>query len=79
MGASYKLMPSIEITVDVAMRQAQNDYLDDFVKNDNYDYYTYLNLGATYSVDSFKKSNSYYKRSSVKGRIPGYLPMRRRR
>jgi hypothetical protein len=79
MGASYKVMPSIEITVDVAMRQAQNDYLDDFVKNDNYDYYTYLDLGATYSIDSFKKSNSYYKRSSVKGRIPGYLPMRRRR
>lgn len=78
-GLSYKVIDKVGITLDVAMRQAQNDYLDDFVKNDNYDYYTYLSLGATYYIDSFKKSKGFRKPSAIQGRIPGNLPMRRRR
>lgn len=78
-GLSYKVIDMVGITLDVAMRQAQNDYLDDFVKNNNYDYYTYLSLGATYYIDSFKKSKGFRKPSAIQGRIPGNLPMRRRR
>lgn len=77
-GLSYKVMRSIGITVDVAMRQARNDYLDDFVKNNNNDYYSYISIGGTYYIDSFKKGKSF-KQSSTKGRLPGLLPMRRRR
>jgi len=78
-GLFYKVLDNIAVTLDVAMRQAQNDYLDDFVKNNNYDYYTYLSIGGTYYIDSFKKSKGFHKRSSISGRIPGNLPMRRRR
>ena len=77
-GLAYKITGKIGITVDVSMRQAQNDYLDDFVKNDNYDYYSYLCIGATYNIDSLTKTKGF-KPSSTKGRIPGILPMRRRR
>jgi hypothetical protein len=77
-GISYKASEKIQITVDVSMRQAQNDYIDDFVKNDNFDYYSYLNLGLTYHIDSFKKTKGF-KLSGTKGRMPGVLPMRRRR
>jgi hypothetical protein len=77
-GLSYKVTDNIGITVDVAMRQAQNDYLDDFVMNDNNDYYSYLSIGGTYYIDSFKKSKGF-RPSYSKGRMPGVLPMRRRR
>jgi hypothetical protein len=77
-GLSYKVAMKVGITVDVAMRQARNDYLDDFVKNNNNDYYSYISLGLTYYIDSFKKAKGY-KPSGTKGRIPGILPMRRRR
>jgi hypothetical protein len=77
-GMSYKITDKIGATLDVSMRQAQNDYIDDFVKNDNYDYYSYLSVGLTYYIESFKKSKGY-KPSYSKGRIPGVLPMRRRR
>jgi hypothetical protein len=79
LGMSYKVSDKIGITMDMAMRQAQNDKLDDFNKNDNNDYYSYLNMGVTYYIESFKKSKSYGKGRSTKGRMPGYLPMRRRR
>jgi hypothetical protein len=78
-GLSYKVINNITITVDASMRQTQNDYLDDFVKNNNPDYYTYLSLGAIYNIDLLKKSNSYYKHNAIQGKIPGMLPMRRRR
>lgn len=77
-GLSYKVRKNLGITVDVAMRQARNDYLDDFVKNNNNDYYSYLSIGATYYIDSFKKGKTL-KQSYTKGRMPGILPMRRRR
>jgi len=78
-GLSYKVSNKIEITLDAAMRQAQNDYLDDFVKNDNNDYYSYISIGVTYNIDSFSKSKGYHRLSYTQGRIPGVLPMRRRR
>lgn len=77
-GLSYKVIDKIGVTLDVAMRQAQNDYLDDFVKNNNYDYYTLISLGGTYYIDSLKKSKGF-KKSAIHGRMPGNLPMRRRR
>jgi hypothetical protein len=77
-GLSYKVADKLDVTMDMAMRQAQNDYIDDFVKNDNYDYYSYLSVGLTYHIESFKKQKGY-KVSYTKGRMPGLLPMRRRR
>ena len=77
-GLSYSITEKIAVTADVAIRQAKNDYLDDFVKNNNNDYYSYICLGLTYNIDSVKKGKGY-KTSLSKGRPPGVLPMRRRR
>lgn len=77
-GLSYKALRNISVTIDMAMRQARNDYLDDFVKNNNNDYYSYLNMGLTYHIESFKKSKGY-RPTYTKSRPSGMLPMRRRR
>lgn len=79
-GMFYKVSEKIRITADFSMRQAQNDKLDDLTKNDNNDYYSYVSIGFTYYIYSFKKTSVYSGRgSSTRGRYPGRLPMRRRR
>jgi hypothetical protein len=76
----YKVSEKIRITADFSMRQAGNDKLDDLTKNDNNDYYSYVSLGLTYYIYSFKKASVYSRRgASTRGRYPGRLPMRRRR
>jgi len=77
-GIEYKFLDKFGITADMGMRQAQNDKLDDLVKNKNYDYYSYLSFGFTYYIDSFKKSSRRGGRSSS-FRSHGRAPMRRRR
>lgn len=53
-GAHYHLDESFAFTADLSLHQAQNDKLDNFVKNNNYDYYSYLSIGVTYYINSFK-------------------------
>ena len=77
-GFQYKFKDKYGISLDVALRQARNDYLDYEVKNGNYDYYTHLNLGLTYYIQSFK-GGQYQRGSYTRRKIPGKLPMRRRR
>ena len=80
LGMFYKVTEKIRITTDFSMRQAGNDKLDDLTKNDNNDYYSYVSLGLTYYIYSFKKASVYSGRgASTRGRYPGRLPMRRRR
>ncbi len=78
-GMHYKITDKFAVTADMALRQAQNDKLDDFTKNDNFDYYTHLSFGVTYYIDSFKKQTGFSRGKSTRGRAPGRLPMRRRR
>lgn len=80
MGLSYKFTHRLGANVDMSLRQAQNDKIDAYVKNDNFDYYTLITVGVTYYIDSFKNGNQYSRRGGgTKGRFPGRLPMRRRR
>jgi hypothetical protein len=55
-GVYYKVSHSFGITADLALRQCRNDRLDDYVKNDDYDYYSYLSIGISYSINTFKKA-----------------------
>lgn len=55
-GAFVKTSERFGITVDYSLRQCQNDKLDVVVKNDDFDYYTYLSLGLTYYIDRLNKS-----------------------
>ncbi len=80
LGMFYKVSEKVRITADFSMRQAQNDKLDDLAKDDNNDYYSFVGIGVTYYIYSFKKASVYGSRgSATRGRYPGRLPMRRRR
>lgn len=54
-GMSCKLPYNLAATADLSLRQCRNDKLDGLVKNDNFDYYSYLNLGLTYRISSITR------------------------
>ena len=49
-GFSYKVSDSYSVTADLALRQCQNDKLDDVVANNDFDYYSFINIGLTYFI-----------------------------
>jgi hypothetical protein len=55
-GVYYKVNSNFGITADLALRQCQNDRLDDYVKNDDFDYYSYLSIGMSYYLTTFKRA-----------------------
>jgi hypothetical protein len=55
-GAHYHLVRSFAITLDMTLHHAQNDRLDNLVKNNDFDYYSHLSVGLTYYISSFKTS-----------------------
>lgn len=79
LGLQYDITHKLGVTMDMSLRQAQNDKIDDMAKNGNMDYYTLINIGITYHIESFKKSKGFSRGGSTRGRMPGRLPMRRRR
>jgi len=54
-GLHYHISENFAITSSLALRRMQNDKLDNLVKNDNNDYYSYLSFGVTYYIESFIK------------------------
>jgi hypothetical protein len=54
-GGFLRTTDKIGISLDFSLRQCQNDWLDVLVKNNDFDYYTYLSLGVTYYIDRIKK------------------------
>ena len=55
-GVYYKVNQNIGITADLALRQCQNDRLDDYVKNDDYDYYSLITIGISYYINNIKRA-----------------------
>lgn len=51
----FKLTENFAITSEISIRKCKNDMLDGLIKNDNDDYYSYLNIGITYFIGRFKK------------------------
>jgi len=49
-GFSYKTTKYLSITADLAIRQCQTDKLDEVVRNNDFDYYSYLSLGLSIDV-----------------------------
>ena len=79
-GLQYKFIDKIGVSLDMALRQAKNDYIDYEVKNSNNDYYTYVSFGVTYYIESFKKTSYRGGRGRyTRGKVHGRVPMRRRR
>lgn len=58
MGMHYHISESLAITSSFSLRQIQNDRLDNFVKNKDYDFYSYLNVGITYYFSGWGSSIS---------------------
>jgi hypothetical protein len=49
-GISYRITHNLSFTSDLAIRQCQTDRLDDIIRNDDFDYYSYLSVGLTLDV-----------------------------
>jgi hypothetical protein len=52
---SVKLNDQISFTTNLSIRQAQNDNIDKYVAHDDFDYYSLLNIGITYSFGRLYK------------------------
>jgi hypothetical protein len=53
-GAFLKTNDRFGFTMNMSLRQCQNDQLDVLTTNNDYDYYSYLSAGVTYYFDSIK-------------------------
>ncbi len=53
-GTYYKLNSNFGITADFSIRQSRNDRLDNYVKNNNYDFYSYSSVGVSYYITTIK-------------------------
>ena len=49
-GLYYNVSERIRITADLSIRQAQNDNIDKYLANGDFDYYSLLSFGITYSI-----------------------------
>lgn len=52
-GMHYHIHKNFAITTSLSLRQIQNDKLDQLIKNNDYDFYSYLSLGITYYINGF--------------------------
>lgn len=50
----HKIYPRFFLLMDLSIRQAQNDNLDGFVKNNDFDYYSYVSLGISFQINNLK-------------------------
>jgi hypothetical protein len=55
-GSSYyhKISQRFNLTVDLSIRQAQNDNLDNYIAHGDFDYYSYLSVGISFLIDNLK-------------------------
>lgn len=54
-GVHYIIASNYSVSAGLSLRQSQNDKLDGVKKNNDYDYYTYLNVGLTYYIPTLVK------------------------
>lgn len=47
----YELTNRINVSLNISVRQAQNDKLDNYVAGNNFDYYTFTSVGFRYSLN----------------------------
>jgi len=52
----YKIAKRLRITADLSIRQAQNDNIDKYLKNGDFDYYSLLSFGISYSLGKLVSS-----------------------
>ena len=55
-GVSYRLNSKLSLVGNISLHQFQNDKIDITVENNNFDYFSYFNIGFTYYFRSFEKT-----------------------
>jgi hypothetical protein len=53
-GTHYHIGEKFALTMDFTLHHAQNDKLDDLVKNNDFDFYSHVSIGVTFYIDSFR-------------------------
>jgi hypothetical protein len=53
-GYYHKISKRFNFTVDLSIRQAQNDNLDNYIAHGDFDYYSYLSVGLSFLIDNLK-------------------------
>jgi hypothetical protein len=56
LGAHYHFSEQFAITADMSIKQLQNDRLDNLIKNNDFDFYTYGSIGVTYYIKGWNSS-----------------------
>ena len=57
-GLEYSISNRFSINIDAALKQANNDRIDNEVRQNNNDFYSYISVGVTYHIfQLFGKSN----------------------
>jgi len=56
-GISYRFNEYASIGIDYSVHQFQNDKIDITVKNDDFDYFSYLQVGFTYHLRSLQRTS----------------------
>lgn len=51
----YKVSPKVSISADLSLHQCRTDRLDNHVRRNNFDYFSFMNAGIAYQVKSLKK------------------------
>ncbi len=55
-GFNYALNEKVDMTLELSIRQCENDKVDGIVANNEYDYYSYLSIGFTYKINNIFKT-----------------------
>ncbi len=64
LGIHYHVAEKFAVTSSLALRQIQNDRLDNLVKNNDNDFFTYASVGLTYYFSEWKSPSFTRKKGS---------------
>ena len=66
----YKVNRNFRATIDLSIRQAQNDNIDKYIASKDFDYYSWLAVGITWSINSTFSVKKYRAMNRVNNRSP---------
>jgi len=74
-GFYQKISDSFDLTIDLSIRQAQNDKLDSYIAHGDFDYYSFLSIGITFKMDNLRTPFNRFRECPAYERI--HPPLRR--
>ena len=68
-GFYQRISDSFDFTIDLSIRQAQNDNLDSYIAHGDFDYYSFLSVGITFKIDNLRQPFNQFKACPAYQRI----------